>query len=123
MKRSQDADAVNRIISKYSEQARDNGKLFAVFIIIISGLARCQSVLPYTLCFLYLILEYLYSVSITVIYKYILRKYFVPIEDGFALKGGVDPSKVSRKIATYGSIQMIVNAIILIAAIISLILC
>lgn len=122
MKRSQDADAVNRIISKYSEQARDNGKLFAVFIIIISGLARCQSVLPYALCFLYLILEYLYSVSITVIYKYVLRKYFVPIEDGFALKEGANPSKASRKIATYGSIQMIVNSIILIAAIISLIL-
>ena len=118
LKRSQDADTINSIIAKYAEQARDNGKIFTIFILVMSIITK--STVSFWLCQLYFILEYLYTISISIIYKSVLSKYFISIDDGYALKDGMDPNKVSRKIATYGSVQMIINAAILIIAIICL---
>jgi hypothetical protein len=118
LKRSQDADTINSIIARYSEQARDNGKIFTIFILFMSIITKCT--VSFWLCQLYFILEYLYTISISSIYKSVLRKYFISIDDGYALKDGMNPNKVSRKIATYGSVQMIINAAILIVAIICL---
>lgn len=118
LKRNKDADTINSIIAKYSEQARDNGKIFTILILGMSIITK--SPISFGLCLLYFILEYLYTVSISIIYKSVLSKYFISIDDGYALKDGMNPNKVSRKIATYGSVQMIVNAAILIIAIVCL---
>ena len=118
LKRSQDGDTINSIIAKYSEQARDNGKIFTIFILFMSIITKCT--VSFWLCQLYFIIEYLYTISISIIYKSVLSKYFISIDDGYALKDGMNPNKVSRKIATYGSVQMIINAAILIIAIIFL---
>lgn len=120
VKISKDADSINSIIKRYSEEARYNGKLFAVLIIVLSVLTECASILPFALCILYLILEYLYSVSISIVYKYILCEYFTSVDGGFVLNDGVNIDNISRKVAMYGSIQMIVNTVILILAFICL---
>lgn len=118
LKRSQDGDTINSIIAKYSEQARDNGKIFTIFILFMSIITKCT--VSFWLCQLYFVIEYLYTISISIIYKSVLSKYFISIDGGYALKDGMNPNKVSRKIATYGSVQMIINAAILIIAIICL---
>lgn len=118
--RSSDADYVNSIIARHSKDARTTGKILAVLVIVLSLLlpGRKASLM---LGMAHIGLEYYYSITITILYKFILRKYFDPIEDGFALKDGANPSEVSHMIAEYGSAQMIVNGLILILAIICLI--
>jgi len=119
--RSKDADYVNNIIAHYSANARNTGKLIAVLVIILSLLMQYDCKTSFELGFTYLGLEYLYCISITVLNKYILSEYFVPMEDGYVLKEGRNPSEISQQIANYGTAQMIANALILIASIICLI--
>lgn len=114
--RSKDADYVNNIIAHYSSNARNTGKLIAVLVIILSVLIPKDCKTSFILGMCYLAFEYMYCISIAIMYKYLLRKYFVSIEDGFALKDDVDPSVLSREIATYGSTQMVINLLILLAA-------
>ena len=118
--RSKDADYVNSIIARYSENARNTGKLIAVLVLILSLiLPDCKT--SFQLAMTYIGLEYAYAVSITIINKIVLRKYFTPIEDGFALNEGADVSSISREIASYGTLQMIFNSLILITSLICLI--
>jgi hypothetical protein len=121
-KRNKDADIVNNIIAKYSSRARNIGLGLAAFVVVLSVLISEKIILSaFILGMLYIVSEYLYAVSITILNKSILRKYFESIEDGFILKEGKDVSKISRRIANYGSIQMIINTIILIISIFCLI--
>lgn len=118
--RSKDADYVNSIIARYSENARNTGKLIAVLVLILSLiLPDCKT--SFQLAMIYIGLEYAYAVSITIINKIVLRKYFTPIEGGFALNEGADVSSISREIANYGTLQMIFNSLILITSLICLI--
>lgn len=118
--RNKDADYVNSIIARYSENARNTGKLIAVLVLILSLiLPDCKT--SFQLAMTYIGLEYAYAVSITIINKIVLRKYFTPIEDGFALNEGADVSSISREIASYGTLQMIFNSLILITSLICLI--
>lgn len=118
--RSKDADYVNSIIARYSENARNTGKLIAVLVLVLSLiLPDCKT--SFQLAMIYIGLEYAYAVSITIINKIVLRKYFTPIEDGFALNEGADVSSISREIANYGTLQMIFNSLILITSVICLI--
>lgn len=119
--RNKDADVINAIIARYSSDAKNTGKLFAAFIVVLSLFMPSGMVISsFILGILYIVIEYLYSISITILYKSILHKYFISIEEGFAKVEGKDPSKISQKIANYGSIKMIVNTLILIASIICL---
>lgn len=121
-KRNKDADIVNNIIAKYSSQARNIGLGLAAFVVVLSVLISEKIILSaFILGMLYIVSEYLYAVSITILNKSILRKYFESIEDGFILKEGKDVNKISRRIANYGSVQMIINTIILIISIFCLI--
>ena len=121
-KRNKDADTVNNIIAKYSSQARNIGLGLAAFVVVLSVLISEKIILSaFILGMLYIVSEYLYAVSITILNKSILRKYFESIEDGFILKEGKDVNKISRRIANYGSVQMIINTIILIISIFCLI--
>ena len=121
-KRNKDADIVNNIIAKYSSRARNIGLGLAAFVVVLSVLISEKIILSaFILGMLYIVSEYLYAVSITILNKSILRKYFESIEDGFILKEGKDVNKISRRIANYGSVQMIINTIILIISIFCLI--
>ena len=121
-KRNKDADTVNNIIAKYSSRARNIGLGLAAFVVVLSVLISEKIILSaFILGMLYIVSEYLYAVSITILNKSILRKYFESIEDGFILKEGKDVNKISRRIANYGSVQMIINTIILIISIFCLI--
>ena len=121
-KRNKDADIVNNIIAKYSSQARNIGLGLAAFVVVLSVLISEKIILSaFILGMLYIVSEYLYAVSITILNKSVLHKYFESIEDGFILKEGKDVNKISKRIANYGSIQMIINTIILIISIFCLI--
>ena len=121
-KRNKDADIVDNIIAKYSSRARNIGLGLAAFVVVLSVLISEKIILSaFILGMLYIVSEYLYAVSITILNKFILCKYFEPIEDGFILKEGKDVSKISKRIANYGSIQMIINTIILMISIFCLI--
>ena len=121
-KRNKDADIVNNIIAKYSSRARNIGLGLAAFVVVLSVLISEKIILSaFILGMLYIVSEYLYAVSITILNKFILYKYFEPIEDGFILKEGKSVNKISRRIANYGSVQMIINTIILIISIFCLI--
>lgn len=121
-KRNKDADIVNNIIAKYSSRARNIGLGLAAFVVVLSVLISEKIILSaFILGMLYIVSEYLYAVSITILNKSVLRKYFESIEDGFILKEGKDVNKISKRIANYGSIQMIINTIILIISIFCLI--
>lgn len=121
-KRNKDADIVNNIIAKYSSRARNIGLGLAAFVVVLSVLISEKIILPaFILGMLYIVSEYLYAVSITILNKSILCKYFEPIEDGFILKEGKNVNKISRRIANYGSVQMTINTIILIISIFCLI--
>ena len=120
--RCKDADVVNAIIARYSTEARQTGKLLAAFVVVLSIFMSEGVIVPsFVLGMLYIVFEYLYSISITLLNKSVLRKYFVSAEDGYSRVEGKDAHKVSRRIANYGSIQMIINAIILIISIFCLI--
>lgn len=118
--RCSDADYANSIVAKYSANARNTGKLIAVIVLILSLIRPQDCKTAFVLAMTYIGLEYIYSISITVAYKHIIHKYFIPIEDGFAAKEGSDASELSRCIANYGTIQMIINAIILMASVVCL---
>lgn len=121
-KRNKDADIVNNIIAKYSSRARNIGLGLAAFVVVLSVLISEKIILSaFILGMLYIVSEYLYAVSITILNKFVLYKYFEPIEDGFILKEGKNVNKISRRIANYGSVQMIINTIILIISIFCLI--
>ena len=121
-KRNKDADIVNNIIAKYSSQARNIGLGLAAFVVVLSVLISEKIILSaFILGMLYIVSEYLYAVSITILNKSVLHKYFESIEDGFILKEGKDVNKISKRIANYGSVQMIINTIILIISIFCLI--
>ena len=121
-KRNKDADIVNNIIAKYSSRARNIGLGLAAFVVVLSVLISEKIILSaFILGMLYIVSEYLYAVSITILNKSVLRKYFESIGDGFILKEGKDVNKISKRIANYGSIQMIINTIILIISIFCLI--
>ena len=121
-KRNKDADIVNNIIAKYSSRARNIGLGLAAFVVVLSVLISEKIILSaFILGMLYIVSEYLYAVSITILNKSVLRKYFESIEDGYILKEGKDVNKISRRIANYGSVQMIINTIILIISIFCLI--
>lgn len=121
-KRNKDADIVNSIIAKYSSRARNIGLGLAAFVVVLSVLISEKIILSaFILGMLYIVSEYLYAVSITILNKSVLRKYFESIEDGYILKEGKDVNKISRRIANYGSVQMIINTIILIISIFCLI--
>lgn len=121
-KRNKDADIVNNIIAKYSSRARNIGLGLAAFVVVLSVLISEKIILSaFILGMLYIVSEYLYAVSITILNKSVLHKYFESIEDGFILKEGKDVNKISKRIANYGSVQMIINTIILIISIFCLI--
>lgn len=163
-KANKDAEAINRIIAKYSERARGYGAVIAVIVAFISLYGAKTNYLPFVLCVAYFVIEYLYHISITIMYKTVLHKYFEAIDDGFKLKhsnnskhDGYDVevssedtyanimaervketqnygrrgalnvavsnnrhSIISRNISIYGTIEMLFNSIILIAAILTL---
>ena len=119
-KRSSDADVVNSIIARHSAQARNVGKLIAVIVMAVSFITAKRIETPFLFGLLYLAFDYTYFISITLINKWVLQTCFESPSDGFVLREGKNPGKISRIVSHYGSVQMVVNFIVLLTSIILL---
>lgn len=118
---SNKSEAINNVIKHYADLARSMGKYTAFSLIAaawsvsyidLKFVPDCSIKVSLTCSILFIVFEYLYLLIITILYKWIQYNYYKYDKDK-GLTEVKDPTPFTKKISYFGSIQIIINTLLL----------